>query len=224
MNWRVVAAAVFPLLLVSATVRAEEPGRGLTAAFEQEYLKSIMDHHFSALRMTELAAGTDVTRDPAISPEEGTSPTPEETATEPKATLEMLRSLARANNRVQREEILAAQGFLRDWYGIEYEPRLRQSGKRAIEALEKAAAGDQFNVKFMEVVSRHHFIAAEDSLACVVAVELEHHELERYCQRIIGAQVSDIQDMREWLCRFYEICDYQPLSGIAGRHQTGQEP
>jgi hypothetical protein len=57
------------------TARADEPGRGLTARYEVGYLKFIADHHLSALRMTELAVGTDLTRDPAISPDEGTSPT-----------------------------------------------------------------------------------------------------------------------------------------------------
>lgn len=64
-----VAAALVP-------ARAYEPGRSLTAMFEVEYPKFIVDHHFSAPRMTELAAGTDATRNPEISKSEGTSPSP----------------------------------------------------------------------------------------------------------------------------------------------------
>jgi hypothetical protein len=45
--------------LASWSVQAEEPGQGLTARFEVWYLKLIADHHLSALRMTEVAAGTD---------------------------------------------------------------------------------------------------------------------------------------------------------------------
>ena len=49
-----------------AVVGADAPGRGLTAPFEREYLRFVIDHHFAALRITELAAGTDLTRDQTI--------------------------------------------------------------------------------------------------------------------------------------------------------------
>ena len=78
--------------IASGPVHAEEPGRGLTAHFEIAYLKLITDHHFSALRMTELAAGTDTTRDPGISPMEGTSPTPDKPPVQAKASSEAKQS------------------------------------------------------------------------------------------------------------------------------------
>lgn len=202
--------------------QAEEPGRGLTAQFEIDYLKRIADHHFSALRMTELAAGTDVTRDPAVSPMEGTSPTPDREAVQAKAVSEELKSLARRNNRVQREEILTALGFLRDWYGIQYQPRIDRRGQAQIALLEQAPAGAEFDHLFMEVLSRHHFLALEPSVRCQVARELEHHMLERYCEGIVRSQINDISDMREMLCRDFSICDYQPLVGLKGRH-SGNE-
>jgi hypothetical protein len=65
------------LLTAATTARADAPGRGLTAPFEVAFLKMAIDHHFAALRVTGLAAGTDATRDPELSPEEGTSPTPD---------------------------------------------------------------------------------------------------------------------------------------------------
>ena len=63
------AAATFAICLAllgtvaSPTLLGERRGRGLTATFEVSYLKTAIDHHFSALRMTELAAGTDEQRD-----------------------------------------------------------------------------------------------------------------------------------------------------------------
>ena len=42
-----------------APTLADEPGRGWSADFEKRYLRMIIDHHYSALRITELAAGTD---------------------------------------------------------------------------------------------------------------------------------------------------------------------
>ena len=35
---------------------ADQPGRGLTGPFEVELMKLTIDHHFTAMRMTELAA------------------------------------------------------------------------------------------------------------------------------------------------------------------------
>ena len=209
-------------ILVAPAIQAEEPGRGLTARFEVSYLKSIADHHLSALRMTELAAGTDATRDPAISPTEGTSPTPDSQPVEAKAASEELKSLARRNNRMQREEILTALKFLRDWYGMEYSPKIDKRGQAQIALLEQAPAGKEFDHLFMEVLSRHHYLALRPSTQCQVSAELEHHMLHRYCSGIVHGQINDIADMREMLCRDFSVCDYQPLAGLKGRH-SGSE-
>lgn len=93
---------------------AEGPGRGDTAKFERSYLVFVIDHHYSALRMTELAAGTDRTRDATVNnPMEGTSPTPEFGATPAKSTDDEIKSMARQENRMQREEIAKAQRMLK---------------------------------------------------------------------------------------------------------------
>lgn len=173
--------AVLSLLAVPTGVtRADEPGRGLTADFEVDYLRFIINHHFAALRMTELAAGSDRGRDAAISPTEGTAPSPGFALTAAKASLDGLKQIARRNNRMQREEILQAQTFLRRWYGIEYQPQLTERNRRAIGLLEQAAAGRDFDIAFVEVFSRHHFIASQRSLECLVGSELRHKDLERY--------------------------------------------
>ena len=197
---------------------ADDPGRGLTAQFEINYLKFIIDHHYSALRITELAAGTDATRDAAISPEEGTSPSPTFAATTAKATLDEIKSLARRTNRMQREEILEAQRFLREWYGIEYQPRIRPVNRLRIELLQQAAAGEQFNHYWLETFSRHHYTALTRTLECLTSSELRHKDLERYCRGIVNGQLAEIDAMRELLCRNFSICDYQPLVGLKGRH------
>jgi uncharacterized protein (DUF305 family) len=199
-------------------VLADEPGRGLTAQFEINYLKFIIDHHYSALRITELATGTDPARDAAISPSEGTSPSPTFPASAAKATLDEIRSLARRANRMQREEILEAQAFLRDWYKIEYQPQIRPMNRRQIELLEHTPAGEQFNHYWLETFSRHHYLATTRTLECLVSSELRHKALERYCRGILNGQLSEIDAMRELLCRNFNICDYQPLTGLKGRH------
>ena len=216
--------ALSPLLLSAALatrpIVAAEPGRGRAGPFEIEYLEFIIDHHYSALRMTELAAGTEETRHAAPNPNEGTAPPPGMSRVSTKAEADALKSLARRNNRMQREEILTARRFLRDWYGRDHEPAIPDAAKTAIDRLERTPPGREFDHQFMEALSRHHFMAIEPSIRCQVASELEHHELQRYCSNIVHGQVSDIQDMREMLCMSFQICDYQPLTGMKGTHSS----
>lgn len=204
---------------LASPVNAKEPGRGRTAAFEVDYLKFIIDHHYSALRITELAAGTDGTRDAAISPEEGISPTPQFETTAAKAQLDSIKSMARRDNRVQREEILMAQEFLREWYGINYQPRLRPGGQQLISTLEATAAGATFDKAFLQVFSRHHYLAVGPSLQCVTGADVAHLELERYCRSIVEMQMTEIDEMRHMLCERFSQCDYQPFNSQVNRRE-----
>ena len=172
----------------------------------------------SALRMTELAAGTDAVRDAALQSEEGTSPTPETVPVNAKAKADDLKSLARRNNRMQREEIGEAKQFLKNWYGVDYEPRLRPMARAQIAILERAPSGDEFDHLFMEVLSRHHFLAVIPSVTCQVSADVTHEPLRRYCSGIVHGQVNDISMMREMLCDRFSICDYVPIVGLKGRH------
>jgi uncharacterized protein (DUF305 family) len=210
--------ALISIIFGSSSALAAEPGRGKTADFEMNYLKSIINHHYGALRMTELAAGSDTVRDPTLAPREGTSPTPDTEPTQAKAESEALKSLARRNNRMQREEIITAQRFLHDWYGMSHQPRLEEQAQKQIASLEATPPGPRFDHQFMEVLSRHHFMALSPSVHCLVGSELEHHELQRYCSNVVHSQTNDIQDMREMLCKEFQVCDYQPFTGIEGAH------
>lgn len=213
------ALAISAVLTVPAY--ADQPGRGQTAQFERDYLTFIIDHHYSALRMTELAAGTDVTRDPAVdNPQEGTSPTPGTAATPPKAGMEDIKSMARMANRMQREEILKAQKFLREWYGTNHTPTLRPEAQQLIQQLEQTAAGSQFEQAFLQLFSNHHYAAVIPSTDCQVKSDNDHHQLKEYCEGIVHAQVREINDMREMLCDQFSICDYQPRAGTTSTAAT----
>lgn len=199
-----------------APAQAESPGRGQTAQFERDYLTFIIDHHYSALRMTELAAGTDTQRDPPVNnPQEGTSPTPSTAATPPKAGMDEIKSMARMANRMQREEILKAQKFLRDWYGTNHTPTLRPEGQQMIQQLEQTPAGAQFEQAFLKLFSNHHYAALHPSLDCQVKSDIDHHQLQGYCEGIVHNQVREINDMREILCKQFSVCDYQPTGSTS---------
>lgn len=211
-------AALSVSYFAMSPAHAEGPGRGQTAQFERDYLTFIIDHHYSALRMTELAAGTDTTRDAAVSnPEEGTSPTPSTAATPPKAGMEDIKSMARMANRMQREEIQKAQKFLKDWYGVTHTPTLRSDGQQLIQALEQTPGGAQFEQAFLQLFSNHHYAALHPSLDCQVKSDIDHHKLQGYCEGIVHNQVREINDMRDMLCKQFSICDYQPTTGTTLR-------
>lgn len=211
---RLSAAAAFctSLGLIPAA-HANAPGTGLTSGFEVEFMQMTIDHHYAALRITELAAGTDSQRNGEISPSEGTSPTPGFAATPPKATLDDLKSLARRNNRMQREEILTLKGFLRDWYGIDYQPRLRPESRQMVALLEQARPGADFNHLFYEVFSRHHYTLMEPVNGCVTGSDLMHEDLRRECRTMWMSQTADIEMMRKELKKHFGIGDYQPFKG-----------
>lgn len=213
-TWSKAAASLLSVGLVApAHVWADQPGRGLTRSFEIAFMRLAVDHHFAALRLTELAAGTDLRRDGETSSDEGTAPTPGFGATPAKATLADLRSLARRNNRMQREEIMTLQGFLRDWYGVRHELRMREESRRLIDVLESIGRGREFDHAFLEVFSRHHFTLLQPLNGCLTGSELRHDDLRRSCNQMWHSQTSDIDEMRHELERHFGIADYRPFEG-----------
>ena len=214
------ALAGLALVAITGTASADGPGRGSTSTFEKNYLVFIIDHHYSALRMTELAAGTDTQRNaPVSNPGEGTSPTPGYGATVAKASDDQIRSMSRQANRTQREEIMKAQRFLQDWYGMQHQPQLTADGQRMIVNLESTPAGAQFNQVFLRTFSNHHLSALAPSLHCQVKSDIAHTPLHRYCENIVVAQKNGINDMREMLCKKYGDCGFVPATGDRRKDQ-----
>lgn len=201
-----------PLCLLSAATWSQEAGRGLTADLEVGYLQFIIDHHFAALRLTELAAGTEEIRQSEITDEEGVSPTPETDALEGRAEREELRSLARKVNNRDREEILTAQRYLEEWYGIQHHPRLTEGDEVLIRELDQAQGGSDFDGLFLEVLSVHHYRATVATLNCIVGRDIAHDQLYRFCKSILEQALLEIDDMRELLLSEFGIEDFQPFA------------
>lgn len=214
------AAVVFASCV--AVAHASGPGVGLNANLEVSFLKLVIDHHYGALRMTELAAGTDMDRSSSLSPSEGTSPTPGFGPSPAKATIPEILSMARRANRVQREEILEAQTFLQDWYGITYQPQLTPDAQQMIQLLEQAQPGNDFNRLFLRVFSHHHYTILGPATQCLTGRDLSHQALHRYCEGIFTSQVGAIDEMRELLCDRYHVCDFQPFQAPDGSSSTDQ--
>jgi hypothetical protein len=114
---------------------------------------------------------------------------------------------------MQREEIMTLLTFLRNWYGINYQPKIRPENQTMINILDRAQPGDEFNRAFFEVFSRHHFGLMQPVNGCMTGTDLEHFDRRRACNQMWHSQIADIDQMRHELVKHYGIVDYQPFDG-----------
>lgn len=120
-----------------------------------------------------------------------------------KAVHEELRNLCEDNVQAQSRELAQLQGWLQEWYGITYEPRITPSDMRMHERLARLNP-KAFEIEFMSMFSRHHLQIIRRSVP--IAREAIHEPLERMAEQIIAAQSQDVRDMYSWLCSWHGIC------------------
>lgn len=178
---------------------------GPAGEFEKSYLEFILDHHYSGLRPTELAVGTDTVGPTESDPYPGNPPSFPPTPA--KSTDPVVIDIAITSNAAQREEILIGQGFLEEWYGFTATLDVLPSGQELIDTLEAVAPGTPFDIEFLEGFSLHHISAIERSLECLDRAE--HSELLNYCANIVEAQTEGVMRMRSQLQTEYGI-DFNP--------------
>lgn len=170
------------------------------ATDEASFIQYVMDHHFGALRMTELAAGT-----------AATAPTPGFPTSPQHATNALVLDLSVMNNSMQRMEISELNGMLGSWYGItNYQPHMLPSGQALVNVLEAAGTGTSFDIAFLETFSIHHFSLLGPAQDC--SSSAPHGELRDKCMDMVEMQSSDIAKMTGELCGTYGICDFQPVA------------
>ncbi len=166
---------------------------------EVNYLEFTIDHHYSALRMTELAAGTST-----VGSSSNFAGAPDVfTATPAKATDPIALDVATMANAGQRREITEAQGFLQTYYGISFMPSLQSIYDPLIATLDQASSGDAFNVVFLETFSGHHATLLPPSQTCISAAP--HADVRDYCASIVASQTRQIDGMRTELRDAYGI-------------------
>lgn len=164
------------------------------------FLEFTIDHHFGALRMTELAAGTNV-----VGPTSGFAGSPETfPPTPPKGTDPVVLSVATTANAAQRQEILEIQGFLQTYYGIsDYPPIVLPDSRAMIDKLTQAAPGDPFNIAFLELFSQHHATLLGPARECVA--RSPHPDIRALCSNMIASQTREIAEMQAELRDVYGI-------------------
>ena len=164
--WTLTAASVFCLAgILPSTASAVPFTESPSFANEVQYLTFTIDHHYSALRITELAAGT-----AAVGSSSNYAGSPNVFPSTPaKATDPVALQIATMANMGQRREIVEAQGFLQTYYGIAYAPSLQPYLAPPVAFVDQATAGDPFNIAFLEAFSGHHATLVPPSQACTTA-------------------------------------------------------
>lgn len=147
------------------------------ANYEIKFMTDMIDHHHMAIMMSEVCVA--------------------------KAVHEELRALCQDIITAQQAEIQQMQGWLKDWYGITYAPKMKQSDMRMMEKL-AAMSPEEFEVAFMEMMVKHHEKAVKEGEHCLE--KAYHAELISLCESIIETQSEEIDLMESWLCAWYGRC------------------
>jgi len=186
---------------------------------EVSYLEFTIDHHFTALRMTELAAGT-----AAVGSSSNYAGSPNVFASTPaKATDPVALTISTMANAAQRREIVEAQGFLQTYFGINYVPSVQSYLAPPVQFVDQATAGDPFNIAFLETFSGHHATLIPSSQEC--STEAPDAPVRDYCASIVASQTRQIGQMRAELASVYGRTDvsYETIPLPASFGETGTQ-
>lgn len=179
------------------------------------FLEFTIDHHFSALRMTELAAGTNV-----VGPTSGFAGSPVTYPPTPaKGTDPVVLDISTMANSNQRGEILLSQYELQNHYGVSnFPPTVLPSGQAMIDQLTQVAPGDPFNILFLQLFSQHHASLMGPAEEC--AASSPQPDIRNMCQTMVKSQMAQIKEMQTELKNVYGISPV-PIPGSAGLLATG---
>ena len=153
-----------------------------SAKVEVDYMEFTADHHAMGVQMSQMCLA--------------------------KASRPELLELCRRNLDGQSRELAEVLQWLRDWYGIAYQPRMSANGRRDMALLQAEPNGDPFQIRFLYVFPKHHENIVQKSERLLPY--LYHPELRQLASNIIVNQTRDINDMRTWACAWYGNCHTVP--------------
>lgn len=166
------AVAVSALAVAPAAASAPAPDPA-ARQFEIRFMERTIEHHLMGVEMAELCL-------------EKATPPPPATDTALRDRCEMIRA-------DQTAEAAQLTAWLRDWYGVEFEPKM---GMGMLRQLMKAD-GEEFDVEVSEMFIEHHLRQIRESTKCLLRAW--HAELRELCQHTIDVQSQDIVVFRSIL-------------------------
>lgn len=179
--FRNILSAALAAIVLSTSAHAAAPAPTQSQQrYEVQFMTEMIDHHAMAVMTSELCL------ERPVHPE--------------------LRAMCEQIHHAQLEEIATLQTWLEEWYGIHHEPAMNAGMQRQMEKL-AALSGAGFEIEFMKMMIRHHWIAVVRAQQC--QEKAYHMELIQMCEEIESAQTAEIQTMGSWLCDWYGICEYR---------------
>ena len=169
-----VAAFVFASSAFAAAPAPERDQR----RFEVGFLRMMIDHHYGAVKMSELCDGRTVHDE--------------------------LHEMCDSIKAMQTAEIQTMQGWLQTWYGVTHEPRLDQRTRKQIERLARLT-GEEFEKSYMTTMIQHHSMAAKMAIDCLN--QAYNAEMMNMCAEMLAMQGDEIVQLRVWLQQWYGIAD-----------------
>lgn len=147
------------------------------ARFEVRFMKDMINHHAGGVEMAQLCVE--------------------------RAIHGPLRALCRGIITEQTHDIELMQSWLQTWYTISHIPRVESQSRKMINEL-KRLEREEFEIRFMQLMIRHHKMAIQMSERCL---DRAHHEnLLGLCKKTIKMSMEEIEQMQTWLCEWYQRC------------------
>ncbi len=146
--------------------------------FEINFLTMMIDHHYGAVKMSELCDGRTVHAE--------------------------LQTMCEQIKTSQTQEIATMQSWLQSWYGITHQPMLDRKMERQLQYL-ATLTGAAFEKAYMAMMIPHHSMAARMSIESLN--QAYHPELLNMNAMTLASQGDEIAQMRIWLQQWYGIND-----------------
>ena len=182
--------ACLALLITVMPILASGPAPDTgTAKYEIRFMEDMINHHTMAVHMAMMCLD--------------------------KAVHSALETLCSKIKTTQTAEIATMQGWLQDWYGVNYTAHMSNGHMQQMHRMEMMSP-TEFEMEFLKMMIRHHWGAVVESAICVDRAH--HEELRGLCQNIILTQSEEIQQMRTMLCDWYGLCNYGPKGSLRDNH------
>jgi uncharacterized protein (DUF305 family) len=165
-----------PGLTTAAQADAPAPDEA-TVGYEVDFMTGMIDHHQMAIEMSQMCL---------------------EEAVHEELTI-MCEDIIAA----QSQEITTMQSWLQDWYDVDYAPTMSTADLTAVARVERLEASE-FEIAFMRSMTKHHWRAVREAQQCVE--NAYHDELVALCEGIISTQLAEIEQLKTWLCEWYDRC------------------
>ena len=169
------------LPLFAAVAVTYGPAAAHAADFDQQFLAMMIPHHQMAVDMARECVQ--------------------------QATHGELKNLCRQIASKQREEIGRMSSWVDSWYkrqpGAKPSPSMMKQTQKSMREM-KAMTGAEYEVRFMNEMSKHHREALKEVEPCLSRAS--HGELKGLCTTIAADQKKEIEQMHGWLCDWHKDC------------------